>query len=305
METITTNTKTLELNGEEVHVHFTSGFPYFWLRNDGSYTVQMSLSPNISEGKDGVIEVPAGSSAGTMHGFNDTRNDLYLLGKGKVQVMGTYTPENPFRKARKGGGENAGSNILPHSEGLAAYFDHSQNVTDISWTDIVGGVTMTGEVIPSDEYIGIGAKGLTLPTVLNSSYTMYTIVRSTQSIKDDHWFGLLTNNINTFGLFADMGKLGVYKAPPESNPLNYTSDVSAKEWHICTLSCDNGWGLFYIDGILKFVRAVDFSALVSNPYFLTFVGEYKLLAVINGVAHGTNYVRDNTMYLAEKYGIEI
>lgn len=104
METITSNTKTLELTGEEVHVHFTAGFPYFWVRNDGSGTVLISLSPNISEGKDGVIEVLAGSSAGTMHGFNDTRNDFYISGSGKVQVMATHTPENPFRKAQKGGG---------------------------------------------------------------------------------------------------------------------------------------------------------------------------------------------------------
>ena len=110
METITTNTKSLELTGEEVHVHFTSAFPYFWLRNDGSWTVLMSLSPHIEGGKDGVIEVPAGSSAGTMHGFEGSRNDLYISGSGKVQVMGTYTPENPFRKARKGGGDDG---IIP------------------------------------------------------------------------------------------------------------------------------------------------------------------------------------------------
>lgn len=101
--TITTNTKTLKLTGEEVHIHFTAGFPYFWLRNDGNWTVLMSLSPNIEEGKDGVIEVLAGSSAGTMHGFNDTRNDFYISGSGKVQIMATHTPENPFRNARKGG----------------------------------------------------------------------------------------------------------------------------------------------------------------------------------------------------------
>lgn len=106
MITIETNAKSLELTGEEVHIHFTAGFPYFWLRNDGSDTVQMSLSPNISEGKDGVISVLEGSSAGTMHGFNSTRQDMYVSGSGKVQVMATHTPENPFRNARKGGENN-------------------------------------------------------------------------------------------------------------------------------------------------------------------------------------------------------
>lgn len=102
---IETNTMLVLLMGDEVHIHFTSAFPYFWVRNDSDGTVSMSISPNISEGKDGVIEVLAGSSAGTMHGYNATSNDLYLLGSGKVQIMGTYTPENPFRKAQKGGGD--------------------------------------------------------------------------------------------------------------------------------------------------------------------------------------------------------
>lgn len=110
MEEITTNAKIVTLDGTEMHVHFSSAFPYFWLRNDGSTTVQMSISPNISEGKDGVIEVLAGSSAGTMHGYNATSNDLYLLGSGRVQIMGTYTPENPFKFAGKGGGSNESGN---------------------------------------------------------------------------------------------------------------------------------------------------------------------------------------------------
>lgn len=106
METITSNAKAIELTGEEVRVHFTSAFPYFWLRNDGSWTVLMSLSPNIEEGGDGVIEVLAGSSAGTMHGYNSTRSDFYISGSGRVQIMATHTPENPFRKAEKGGDDD-------------------------------------------------------------------------------------------------------------------------------------------------------------------------------------------------------
>ena len=111
MEEINTNTKRVELTGEEIHIHFSSAFPYFWILNFSGGTVLMSLSPNIEEGKDGVIEVLAGSSAGTMHGYDATRSDLYLFGSGKVQIMGTYTPENPFRKARKGGESGGNSKV--------------------------------------------------------------------------------------------------------------------------------------------------------------------------------------------------
>lgn len=127
MEEITTNAKIVTLDGTELHVHFTSAFPYFWLRNDGSSTVLMSISPNISEGGDGVIEVLAGSSAGTMHGYAATRNDLYLLGSGRVQIMGTYTPENPFRKARKGGENHI-------NDGLAYEFGAVNDTCDTVWS---------------------------------------------------------------------------------------------------------------------------------------------------------------------------
>ena len=109
MEEITSNTKAIELTGVVVHVHFTSGIPFFWLRNDSGGTVLMSLSPDIEEGGDGVIEVLAGGSAGTMHGFYGTRSDLYILGSGKVQVMGTHSAHNPFKTAEKGGGNGVDS----------------------------------------------------------------------------------------------------------------------------------------------------------------------------------------------------
>ena len=108
-EEINTNTKRVELNGEEIHIHFSSTYSHFWVRNDGKSTVLMSLSPNISEGKDGVIEVPAGSSAGTEQGTNNRKQDLYIIGNGKVQVMGTEAPNNPFKEDVKGGGNSDGS----------------------------------------------------------------------------------------------------------------------------------------------------------------------------------------------------
>ena len=298
MVEITTNTKTLELNGEEVHVHFTSGFPYFWLRNDGSYTVQMSLSPNISEGKDGVIEVPAGSSAGTMHGFNDTSNDLYLLGKGKVQVMGTYTPENPFRKARKGGGGNAGSNILPHSEGLAAYFDYSKNVSETGWTDIVSGATLEVDFNASDDFITPVSANADIPIILNNPYTFYAVFK--QNIDNSAWAGVLTNQTNDFGIYANRNKIAVYD---QSTRDGYTTDISALSYHVCAITFYNGLGSLYIDGTLTFTRANNVFA--NAPYFITAIADYKMIAVCNNAVHGSRYVLENTEYLAEKYGIEI
>lgn len=108
MITITTNAKPLELSGEEIHVRFEAGFTYCWVRNDGDNTVMISLYPNISEGKDGVVEIPAGSSAGIERDYRSTALDLYLLGSGKVQIMGTGSAHNPFKSKSKGGGDGGG-----------------------------------------------------------------------------------------------------------------------------------------------------------------------------------------------------
>ena len=101
MITIETNAMELELTGGELQVRFTAGYPFFWVRNDSSDTIRISLSPGISEGKDGVITISAGSSNGTMHGYR--LNDLYISGSGKVMVMGTGSAHNPFKSRGKGG----------------------------------------------------------------------------------------------------------------------------------------------------------------------------------------------------------
>lgn len=101
MITIYTNAKEINLTEEVTHVRFEAGYPYFWVRNDGENAVLISLSPNVSEGADGVISVPAGNADGTMHGYR--QHDLYIKGSGKVMAMGTTSAHNPFKPAPKGG----------------------------------------------------------------------------------------------------------------------------------------------------------------------------------------------------------
>ena len=300
METITTNTKTLELTGVEIHIHFTSAFPCFWVRNDSGGIVLISLSPNISEGKDGVIEVPAGSSAGTMHGFNDTRNDLYLLGKGKVQVMGTYTPENPFRKARKGGGENAGSNILPHSEGLAAYFDHSQNVSETGWTDIVSGLIINGDMIKNDDSVTLLSDG-TIDLDLSNAFTIYVICKYIGN--SDDWWGIVTEDgaIPRFNLASYNYNLGLKTG---KSAMDIVKPYSASDYHICTMVFLNGAAILYIDGVYVYYDG-NFKTSITNNYALGKQCNFKIAAFYENVAQSSALIADNVNYLAQKYGIGI
>lgn len=101
---VTKNSTTITLTGTEQTVQFDRPYPYFWVQNLGDNDVSISIDSGIVEGADGVITVPAGGSCCTMHGYPADR--LYLLGKGKVQVMGTGSAFNPFKLAKKGGGND-------------------------------------------------------------------------------------------------------------------------------------------------------------------------------------------------------
>lgn len=103
---IETRNATVALSGTEKAVEFAAAYNYFYIKNDSSDTVYVSMSPNITAGADGVFAVDAGGSCGTAHGYPATK--LYLLGTGSVQVCGTGSADNPFKSASRGGdGKNA------------------------------------------------------------------------------------------------------------------------------------------------------------------------------------------------------
>lgn len=106
---VTKNSTTITLTGEEQTVQFDRAYPYYWVQNLGDNDVLISMDGGIVEGADGVMTVPAGGSCGTMHGY--TADRLYLLGSGRVQVMGTGSAFCPFKSAAKGGGGSGGGGV--------------------------------------------------------------------------------------------------------------------------------------------------------------------------------------------------
>lgn len=114
---IKTNTQTITLDGTEQEVRFNRNYPYFWVQNQGYSDVLMSINSGIAEGKDGVMTVLSGGTACTMHGYDLDR--FYLMGTGKVQVVGTYSAHCPFKPAQ-GGGDNTASGATYYSLANAA-----------------------------------------------------------------------------------------------------------------------------------------------------------------------------------------
>lgn len=98
---INTRLTTAVLTGAESAAEFAVPYNYYWVRNDGTDNIYVSLSSGIQPGADGVLKVPVGAVCCTMHDYPATK--LYLLGTGSVQICGTSSAFCPFKAAPKGG----------------------------------------------------------------------------------------------------------------------------------------------------------------------------------------------------------
>ena len=134
---VTKNSTTITLTGEEQTVQFDRAYPYFWVQNLGDSDVLISVESGIIAGTDGVITVPAGGSCGTMHNYTANADRLYLLGSGRVQVMGTGSAFNPFKGARKGGGSQAVvlNDLIPKNAGARNSTFRGEYLGDTFTTD--------------------------------------------------------------------------------------------------------------------------------------------------------------------------
>ncbi len=93
--------KTIALTGGEEQVQFRGANA--WLRNDGTGTIYAAKSAGVTAGADGVVGIPAGSSA-PVYGANGT---VYLLGTGSVMLVGSDYSTNPFKLSASSGGSGA------------------------------------------------------------------------------------------------------------------------------------------------------------------------------------------------------
>lgn len=103
--------KTVNLNGGEVKVEGLGGHNTV-VKNLGGGAIFASAYPEITEGADNVVEIPAGSGEVVL----DTNGTIYLFGSGKVQCTGTDSAVVNFKQPSSssgGGGGNCGETVLP------------------------------------------------------------------------------------------------------------------------------------------------------------------------------------------------
>ena len=120
---------TVQLDGTECAVVFSSNYRCFTVQNDTAGDIYISISPNITAGKDGVRRVASGASSSLAHGRNNI-DTLYILGTGSVQVTASDSPGNFFKSApaQSGGGTGDG---YTKSESDARYAQKSEIPTEL------------------------------------------------------------------------------------------------------------------------------------------------------------------------------
>ncbi len=85
-----TNLIPIVLNGDERKVEFCG--TNAWLRNDSANTLYASSLPNITDRKEGVVSIPSGQSA-PVYGVD---GEVFLLGDGSIQLIGSDYSTNPY-----------------------------------------------------------------------------------------------------------------------------------------------------------------------------------------------------------------
>ena len=94
--------KTITLTGAEVEVFGLDGSNAH-IRNDGTTVIYAAKSAGIAAGADGVLSIPAGTSA-AVYGIS---GKVFLLGTGSAMVVSTDYTENPFKAVSACGSTDA------------------------------------------------------------------------------------------------------------------------------------------------------------------------------------------------------
>ena len=107
---------TVELDGTECAVVFSSNYKCFTVQNETADDIYISVSPNISAGKDGVRRIGAGASGAIAHG---AKNTLYILGSGSVQVTAAGGGEaDAYTKSESDARYPLITDVVPYKMGM-------------------------------------------------------------------------------------------------------------------------------------------------------------------------------------------
>lgn len=208
------------------------------------------------------------------------------------------------RRWGTGGGKN--QDLLPNPFGLTHFFDYKNgvDVTNKTWTDMVSGTVCSadGEFNLTESYLEMNDKSFSLNYGSGiSTYTIYAIVCETEYKYDWASFVADYGNSPQFNICNRYGTLAI-GAGSADGVYNSSNVKSYGEWHVCCITLDEKFGIFYIDGVIKFSYngyAIP-KFTTEHPLFFGY-GNIKMLAVCPNVAHSQKIIAENSQYLTSKY----
>ena len=290
----------ITLDGSECEVIFGSKYNVFAVKSDSEVTV--ALESGKSKGDDGVMVCPAGESIMYPHMRRIDR--CYITGAGNVQIFASNTAVNPFKGRSKGGDDRAA--LLPHSDGLTAYFDYRKFAFSNGWMAVTGNLLISTLLAVNDDGSVRPAvsNGVGVPVLLplTSEFTAYIIFKYVNSTSDGRgvFSQYHSSNVPAFNLYARNKKIAIYSNADNGN---YFSDVSATDYHVCAISFLNGIGTLYIDGVQKYSNPSCYTPIDSDSYVLENSSNLKALIFFESTVQSAEDIAENSRYLIQKYGI--
>ena len=291
-------TKNITLNGSECEVIFDSTYTVFSVKADSEVTV--ALESGKAAGDDGAMVCPAGESI--MYPHMQRRDRLYITGSGNVSVFASNVVVNPFKKLAKGGDVKPKPGILPHSDGLTAYFDSSKNVSGTGWADTINGHKLNAPTIVNDDLSVSFSEAAEVGLDLTEAFTVYMLFKYTGTRTDWAEIFLAFSSTPRFSLFSHNNKIVIGSGTPSGGDI--FPSVSSLDYHICTMVYSRGMGALHIDGEVV-GRYNNYRVPVDAAYYLYPGNNFKMAAFFENVAHSPKYIAENSAFLAEKYGITI
>ena len=124
---VNSNVTTITLNGGEIVVEFSSGYPYYFITNKSDTDMYVSMHSNITPKAEGVYTIAAGSTERIGSGYPFTK--FYILGSGEAQIRGEQIATPPsFKQVQKGGDEAYEFEKNFSSHNLLAGFDTNTDI---------------------------------------------------------------------------------------------------------------------------------------------------------------------------------
>lgn len=223
MTTLTKSTGTVTLSGTAEKVTLPAVYGWVWVKNMSDSDIFAGLSADVSEGADGVMTIAAGE-AGRIQ--VDGR-EVYLIGRGNVQIAAQNYADCPFKTGAKGG-VIVGDNLLINPDfkinqrGVTGTFSEVGKYFADRWKLVNGtvtinddgSITLNGTVeqtfeTPLDDNVSVSASASAGDVLLG--YTMDASGKSKLSS-----FIITANNVTISWAKLEYGKKATPFAAPES-----------------------------------------------------------------------------------------